>query len=258
MDRRKQAWLIIGGSVGFLVMILILKQLLSPPPICDPNIKSKTVILLDHSETVSAQTADAIVERAWKHIEEHVPAGELVSIYEVTKLSKTNLRPLFEACKPRSEGSQYIENVKRITRDFVNFKNKLKDDLSAPIKETKEPAESPIAQALIDLSLDDKHFRSVDSTKLLIFSDFLEYTPKFSLYSCTNGKQAIQSFRNSRIGAVERPTFKHAEIQLHVIPRTISSKISLQCRDEFWLWFFGDNQGPCKNKTCLSRDDLPG
>ena len=91
MDRRKQAWLIIGGSVAFLVMILILKQVLSPPPICDPNIKSKTVILLDHSETVSAQTADAIVERAWKHIEENVPAGELVSIYEVTKLSKTNL-----------------------------------------------------------------------------------------------------------------------------------------------------------------------
>jgi hypothetical protein len=258
MERRKQAWLIIGGSVALLIVILILKQVLSPPPICDPNIKSKTVILLDHSETVAVQTVDTIVERAWKHIEENVPAGELVSIYEVTKISKTNLRPLFEACKPRSEGSQYIENIKKITRDFANFKKKLKEDLSTPIKATNEPAESPIAQALIDLSLDDKHFRSSDATKLLVFSDLLEYTPKFSLYSCTSGKQAIQSFRNSRIGAVERPTFKHTEVQLHVIPRSISNKTSLQCRDEFWLWFFGDNQGSCKKETCLSRDDLPG
>ena len=66
MERRKQAWLIIGGSVALLIVILILKQVLSPPPICDPNIKSKTVILLDHSETVAVQTVDTIVERAWK------------------------------------------------------------------------------------------------------------------------------------------------------------------------------------------------
>jgi hypothetical protein len=258
MTRREKAWYMIGGSVAFLIALLTLKQLMSPPPVCDPKIKSKTVILLDHSESVSSQTVDAIVERTWKHIEERVPAGELISVYEITKLSKTNLKPSFEGCKPRTEGSQYVENAKKVSRDFENFKKKLKADLSAPIKVANHPVESPIAQALIDLSLDDKHFRSEDVTKLLVFSDFLEYTPKFSLYSCSTGKQAIKDFRVSRTGAVERPSFKHVDVQLNVIPRTISNRAAIQCRDEFWLWFFGDNQGSCKQDACLRRDDLPG
>jgi len=258
MGQRKQAWMIIGGSLGLLISLLILKQVLTSPPVCDPNIKSKTVILLDHSEAMPRQTVDAIVERVLRHIATNVPAGELVSIFEITKLSKVNLRPLFSACKPRSDGSQYTENIKKVNRDFVNFNKKIQEELETPIKSSSEPVESPIAQAIIDLSLDDKHFRSNDLTKLLIFSDFLEYTPKFSLYSCTDRRQSVKEFRSSRTGAVERPTFKHTEVQMHIIPRVISNKISVQCRDEFWIWFFGDNQGSCKKEACLGRDDLPG
>ncbi len=257
MTKREKAWYMIGGSIAFLIALLVLKQSVTPTPVCDPKIKSKTVILLDHSESISKQTADVIVERTWKHIEENVPAGELITVYEITKLSKTNLQPSFEGCKPRAQGSQYVENVKKVERDFQNFKVKLREDLSTPIKNTSGPVESPIAQALIDMSLDDKHFRSEDVTKLLVFSDLLEYTPKFSLYKSTSADQAIKDFRASRSGSVERPSFKHVEVQLHVIPRSIPPQ-TVQSRDKFWVWFFGDNAGSCKKESCLSRDDLPG
>lgn len=256
MSQRKKAWYIIGGSVAFLIGVLVLSKGAGPKPICDPNVKTKTVIVIDHSEAIASQTLDAIVERAWKHIDENVKDGELVSVFDITKLSKTNLQASFEGCKPRKDGSQYTENVKKVKLDFENFRKKLREELAAPIKDAKGPVESPIAQALIDLSLDDKHFRSPDETRLLVFSDFYEYTPKFSLYSCTDAQQGIQQFRQSKTGAMERPIFKNVTVDMHIIPRTSVSKSSLQCRTIFWNWFFGDLT--CKRNTCLTSDFLPG
>ena len=255
MSQRKKAYYIIGGSVAFLIGLLLLKLLITPKPLCDPSVKAKTVILIDHSEDVSTQTIDAIVERAWEQIEKFAQDGELVSIYDLTKASKQNLKPSFEACKPRSEGSQSIENVKRVKLEFENFKKKLRTELAVPIKGSDE---SPIAQAIIDLSLDTKHFKSTDVTKLIVFSDFMEHTSKFSLYKCTNPEQSIQQFRNSRTGALERPEFTNVEVQMHIVPRKEMTRGSLQCRALFWNWFFGDNKGSCKKESCLSPEHLPG
>lgn len=256
MTQRKKAWYIIGGSITFLVAVLVISRVTGPKPLCDPNVKTKTVIVIDHSEPVSSQTLEAIVERSWKQIEAKAVPGELVTVYDITKQSKTHLQPSFEGCKPRKDGSQYVENVKKVKLDYENFKKKLQNELSAPIRESKEPVESPIAQALIDLSLDDKHFRSTEKTSLLVFSDFFEYTPKFSLYACVEPKQCIEQFRESKTGSMERPVFKNVEVAMHIIPRLNVSKSSLQSRTVFWNWFFGDLN--CKNETCLTPDYLPG
>jgi hypothetical protein len=256
MDKRQQAWLIIGGSVAFLGALLLGKALLTTPPVCDPTVKSKTVILLDYSEEVSAQTMDSIVGRAWKMIDEEVPEGEQVSVYSLNKATKKDFKPLFSACKPRKTGSRTTEDVRRIRRDFdEKFVKPLRAELSVPITGSDE---SPIAQALIDLSLDDLRFRSSDVTRLAVFSDFMENTSKFSMYKCTNPVEAVNQFRASRIGAVERPQFKNVDVRMHIVPRSNISKPALQCRDRFWMWFFGDNQGTCKKDSCLSPDYLPG
>lgn len=254
-SQRKKAYIIIGGSVTFLVGLLLLKVLITPAPVCDSKIKSKTVVLLDRSQGITTQTTEAIVNRTWQHIEDNVAVGELVTIYDLTEDSKKNLKPIFQACKPRTEGSQLTENAKRVKLEFQNFKKKLSAELGNPIAGSDE---SPIAQALIDLSLDTKNFQSPDVTKLLIFSDFMEHTKKFSLYKCTDGKQSIQQFRTSKTGSQERPEFKNVEVQMHLIPRDDISKAALQCRPLFWNWFFGDNKGSCKKSSCLTPTYLPG
>lgn len=256
MGTRKQGWMIIGGSCAFLAALLVAKIIVSTPPICDPAVKSKTVILLDHSEAVTTQTIDSIVERAWKIIEAEVPEGELVSIYSLSKMTKKDLKPSFSACKPRRDGSRSTEDVKRIRREFEDkFKKPLRAELATAIQGSDE---SPIAQALIDISLDDVRFRSSDVTRLVVFSDFLENTTGFSMYKCTDPNKAVERFRASRLGAVERPTFKNVDVRMNIIPRHNVSKPMLQCRDRFWLWFFGDNQGSCKSSSCLTPDNLPG
>ena len=197
MEKRKQAWLIIFGSVLFLGALLFGKTIITPKPVCDPSIKSKTVILLDHSEGVPTQTMNEIVDRAWEMIDKEVPEGELVSVFSLDKLSKRDFKPSFSACKPRIDGSRTTEDIRRIRRDFEDkFKKPLMTALAAPISGADESA---IAQALIDLSLDDVRFRSNDVTRLSIFSDFLENTPGFSMYKCTNPAGAVSQFLESRL-----------------------------------------------------------
>ncbi len=258
MSKRKQALLIITGCLLFLIVLIIGKIVLTPKiEVCDHSIKSKTVILIDHSEPVPQQTINEIVSRAWNFIDQQVQEGELISIFTLTQLSKQKLVPSFSACKPKKEGNMLYEDANKIRIRFKeSFEKPLKKELSREITGSDE---SPLAQALIDLSLSEQYFRSPVLTRLLIFSDLLENTPKFSMYkNCNTSTNIIQLFRNSRIGAVERPTFKNTLVYMHIIPRNNISRETIKCRDLFWIWFFGDIQGDCRNPSCLIPENLPG
>ena len=78
---------------------------------------------------------------------------------------------------------------------------------------------------------------------MLVFSDMLENTSKFSMYGCVDAKQAVTKFRESRKGAQERPHFRRTSVSLNMIPRLEVAKPTLKCRDQVWEWFFGDNEG---------------
>lgn len=264
MDTRTKAWWIIFASGGFLGLLVVGKALISPKPTCDPSIQAKTVIVLDHSEAVPAQTAEAIVERTWEFIEKNVREGELVSVFTLSQLSKKNLKATFSACKPRKTGNRSIESEKKVAKEFQEkFQKPLRNELAKPIASSDE---SPIAQALIDLSLDDKHFRSTDVTRLLIYSDMLENTPNFSFYkqlASKDCKSFIQRFRDTRAGSVALPIFHNADVYINYIPRHNLSAQVFECRTLFWNWFFSNNQ--CKvnpngkmESVCLTPDNLPG
>jgi len=256
MNKRNQAYCIIGASTLLLILILSLKFMISKPEICDPHVKSKTVILIDKSEDVTKQTINEIVHRSLELIgSENIKEGEKISIYDISSVSKRNLKPVFEGCKPRANGNLVIENVKKVQRDLKKFREKIEEQLS---KEIHGSNESPIAQAITDISLNHRNFISEDVTHLMIFSDMLENTnnPKFSLYGCSSGKDAIEKYRTIKTGAMVRPKFENVQIELNLIPRTGITKQSMACRDLFWVWFFGD--ATCQSNTCLKSTYLPG
>jgi hypothetical protein len=256
MEIRTKAYLIIAGSILFLSGIVFLKFFLTKPELCDPNVKSKTVILIDRSEGVAKQTLSEVVNRSLALVaSDQVKEGEKVSIFDISAGSKRNLQPVFEGCKPRNTGNAAIENVKKVRRDFKKFRETLEEHVS---KEITGSAESPIAQAITDISLNHKYFVSDDVTHLFIFSDMLENTnsPKFSLYSCTSGKEAIENYRSLKTGTMVRPKFENVQIDLNLIPRAGMSKEIVSCRDLFWAWFFGDTT--CKSAACLKSTYLPG
>jgi hypothetical protein len=244
------------GSALALVALVAASHFTKPEKLdalgCSVDIPGKTVIVLDTSDVVAEQTRSEIVDRVHTAIRDNVRDGELVSVFTVSELSKKNLTPVFAYCKPRREGNELKESTRLLQHNYVTkFEKPLEAAIAAPIEGSKQ---SPIAQSLIDLSLSD-YVRSNGKTNLLVFSDMMEYTEKFSLYRCSNGQQAVRLFKDARGAAVARPTFHNVDVQLNIIPRADTSAAVGRCRDHFWAWFFGDDDGPGAR---LTPTNLPG
>lgn len=242
---RQGIWLMLG--VATVVAVLFgfdyqLKNRKKPGADgCTSKDSRSTIVLLDYTDSLPKQTRDEIEARAMAWVSDSVRQGERVSVFAARAESIDSLEPSFSRCRPPEDGNALIENARRIRQGFDSaFNRPLRAVLGAPRGASNE---SPIAQAVIDLSL-SKYMRA-DTLALLVFSDLLEHSPpRFSLYSCTDEKLVVAQFRASRTGMQERPAFKNLRVMLNVIPRAGMSRATIRCRDALWLWFFGDDKGP--------------
>lgn len=244
--------LIAAVSIIFL-MIFVLKFSFGKGPKAGPDNcigapAANTVIVLDYSEEIPVQTKNEILARAMKHISEQVKDNERVTVFTVSDSSQSALKPLVSVCKPPENGNRLIENTRSIRKQFKErFERPLQEVLATDPVEGKE---SPVAQTLTDIALSE--YLAGDKSTLMIFSDMLENTPKFSMYKCDSPAAITEIYRASRRGALERPQFSNTNVEINLIPRIGQSEATLKCRDKFWPWFFGDNHGT------LSMRYLPG
>jgi hypothetical protein len=255
-QKDKQGYLLIAAMVILLAIFFgyKLSQDNKQKPLADNcigTVKANTVIVLDHSEKISKQTRTEIEARAINYILDKVQPNERVSVFTVSNLSKLALVPVVSRCRPPDEGNRLVEDTRRLHKRFIeSFEKPLREALSA---EPTASSESPIAQALTDISL-SQYLRGEKNT-LLVFSDMLENTTKFTLYRCPTAVSVVSRFRDSRKGAQERPTFKNTNVVLNLIPSLGHSKEVLSCRTQLWNWFFGDNEG---SNASVAFDFLPG
>ena len=222
---------------------------------CVGPVVASTVIVIDRTESLSTQTQEEIVARALAYVRDETQVNELVTVFNLSEVSGKNLVPAFSRCKPSVDANPLVSSP-RLSEKFYRerFLGPLTQVLS---QQSKDSGESPITQALIDVSL-TQYLRSQTNT-LVVFSDLLEHVPgKFSMYgfpSCQNQQAIVNAFRESKRGAQERPKFINTKVQLNIIPRTKVSAAAIACRDRFWTWFFGDNDGSNRGVTPLF---LPG
>lgn len=253
---RRGIWLITGVAAVVVAMLGARMALeAAPTPDEDGCIGTpdrNTVIVLDHTDQQTQQTRAEIMARALTHIEDNVQINERVTVFSVTALSRNDLRPLISRCKPRTEGNRAIEDTRRVKREFADkFETPLKAALATDIAQSPQ---SPLAQAITDISL--SKYLSGRQNALLVFSDMLENTERFSLYKCRSSEGVIHAYRSANAGRMERPHFTNTKVSLNIVPRPETSPATLKCRDVFWPWFFGDNEGP--NAQVLAPMYLPG
>lgn len=252
----KQGYYLIAG-IGLLVIAFFgfkLSQENKPKPRADNCVgivTANTVIVLDHSDQITDQTREEIEARAMSYILNKVQPNERVSVFTVSDLSKRALAPVVSRCRPPDEGNRLVEDTRRLRKKFVeSFEEPVRRALSIPPTASKE---SPIAQAITDISL-SQYLRGETNT-LLVFSDMLENTDKFTLYRCSSPSTVVPRYRESRKGMQERPTFKNTRVRLNLIPIQNQSKEVILCRTQLWNWFFGDNEG---SNASVVFDYLPG
>jgi hypothetical protein len=253
----KHGVMMISGVVAVLLAFVVFKVANPPPPPagadgCVGPVVRNTVVILDHSEMLSEQTQSEIVARSLAAVADKAEVNERITVFRVSELSKKKMEPIFSQCKPPSDGNRLTEGVKVIAKNYQkHFLEPLKEALQVAPDDGKE---SPIAQAIIDVSL-SQYLRGKANT-LLVFSDLLEHNDKsFSLYSCNPHHSVVDEFRRFRRGTQERPAFRNTAIQVNVIPRKGLSEATLKCRDQLWPWFFGDDEGA---NASLTTDYLPG
>lgn len=219
--------------------------------LCPSVVTRKTAILIDQSDEAPTQTLAEIRSRIAKTINQDVAEGELVSVFYLSDHSQLDLRPVFSGCKPKADGNELYENRRLIKKQFEDsFQNPLDEALAEnPISAEK----SPIAEVMADFLTSD--FLDGEENRLVVFSDLMQNSAALDLYGCANGQQAIADYRRSRSGAVERPELQNVQIELNIVPRQSLSAQNVKCRQEFWAWFFGNNEG---EKAGLTSSYLPG
>lgn len=219
--------------------------------LCGPLIERKTVFLIDRSDDTPTQTITEIKNRIAKTVSNDVQDGELVSIFYITDAAQQDLRPVFSMCKPQSDGNIVYEDQRTIAR---RFEASFRKPLDAALQEQPSDGNiSPIAESLTDFLASD--FLDGKVNRLSLFSDLMQNSEAISLYGCSDPQSAIASYRQARAGAVERPELKNVEVMLNIIPRQGLGTEAVSCRDTFWAWFFGNNEG--ENAGLTSRY-LPG
>ncbi len=244
----------ITGGVGFIVLMIILSFVFTKDKLderlCIKNPAQpliKNVILIDGTDAVSRQTYDAIRSQINDFVNK-TPEGQLISVFEVNESSQTNLRPIFSKCKVRQQGNQLNEDVKAVEK---LYQEKFVKPLNEAIEKVQFASRnSPIAQSISDINLSE-YLQNSPSSKLIIFSDMVEYTDKFSMYNCKTPENMVEEYLQARAGSAGRPQFTKVKIELFLIPRSqlnkgnggtaINQHIST-CRVFFWNWFFGDNE----------------
>lgn len=252
----KQGLMLIGAVVlGFAALLALNVKLSDKPDLdnrgCASPIDRKTVIIIDRSDDTPKQTIHEIVSRVKAFVSDQAKENELISVFEISGLSRNELEPVFSACVPRRDGNDLYENSRKIRKTFEDkFAKPLDDALSRPPVRSDV---SPISEAVSDVSASD--YLVAPSNRLLIFSDMLQHSDNASLYGCTSASEAIREFRKRRAGAIERPEFRNTIVELHTIPREGIGEATVACRNGFWAWFFGDNEGA---QASLETKMLPG
>lgn len=259
-EKDKKGIILIVGVVGVVIALMAARVAMKQEPLDERNCMGtpnrNTVFLIDKSDSITAQTQAEIEARIYAHIEQKVQTNELVSIFTVSQLSKNNLTPIISLCKPQNKGNIAHEDVKGIE---ARYHKKFIEPLRAVVSRRAESSpESPITQVITDLTL--SKFLRADTNTLMIFSDMIEHVPgKYSMFSCPNQNEAIQTYKNLVAAGKQQPQFKNTKVYLNIIPRDDLKRGTAECRDKFWPWFFSSHGGntPGENSGVI-LDYLPG
>jgi hypothetical protein len=206
---------------------------------CLNKIEQKHIFILDPSSIQSTQTRSEIFSRITHHLHK-IKKEDLALVYLMDGQSINQLQPVFKACNTHTNFEKlFLKSVK-----------------NAMYAQSTAAVTMPLAEALLDIEL-SQHQIQPKRTHFFIFSNFLQNSQDLSFIQAPDVKTAIEQFKSSRLGGVQRPTFINTTVYLHIIPQAQLTENLLNIRDGFWIWFFGDMRGS-KQSYGLERHDLPG
>ena len=108
--------------------------------------------------------------------------------------------------------------------------------------QTQDAKSSPILATLQGIALERYTGARADQVKkrLIVVSDFFEYTPEYSLY---DGDFRYERFKKSQMYKKVRTDLHGADVELYYVQRATKRAVNSGAHIQFWIDWIQDNNG---------------
>jgi len=181
-------YVIIGVCV-LIICILIVSALAlkgeeyDPESLCPDKTDAHTVIVLDKTDTFSKNQQRFILNFINQE-KNKLETSEKFSIFTLTENTYMSPEPIFSKCNPGTgkTANKLYQNPRKMQSRFDSFFSKpLKENMNNMLLDNTG-SKSPIFEMIRELSLRDDFSNDVGKRTLIIVSDMMHHTSKFSHY----------------------------------------------------------------------------
>jgi len=170
-----------------------------------------------------------------------------LSIYVLDDTNYVRPRPMFSACRPKSDSevNELIEDRYILKSEFEQkYASRLQVVLTEVLKGTKT-ATTPLLEMLREISVLPDFGHDLPARRLVIFSDMIHNTPEWSMYRESKVKGATLSFEraeqeNATYFRRVRPIFNgQISVWLYILRRqTPATALTWDRVQDFWGTYF--------------------
>ncbi|WP_348700160.1 hypothetical protein [Duganella fentianensis] len=214
---------------------------------CDAPAATELTILLDLPAQLEPSTRAEVLVRLTQALDAEHRGVRRISVFSTRARQSDVAMPVVSACTaPTMLGA--LLGARGVAPQLkTHILGKVENQLAL------QDGAAALTQVVSDLSV-SQYLRAPQNT-LLIFSDLIDKSARFNLYSCDNSQDVIYNYRASHAGAVQRPVFSNTTVDLNALPDISISPATARCRKAFWQWYFSDSEGAGAQ---LTMHFLPG
>lgn len=221
--------------IGALVFNALNKESLDSR-FCPSNIPSHTVILIDKTDKLGFTQQQALLTDV-SNVIKSLEAGTLVSLFALAADFESTADPIIQLCSPGRFEAGDSELTKSKSFTEKQFKERFEEPILRTVQDlatTAPDTSSPILEMLQLVGI--KGFKSAGVNKqleLVIYSDFLHNTQKFSMYRTGN---KFDDFASSDYGIQAMPKLRDVSVRLKYLMHT--PQFQGQDNRKFWMQLF--------------------
>lgn len=223
------------GVIAALAIRAITKESLDAR-FCPSKVPGHTVILIDKTDKLGFTQQQTLLTDV-SNVIKNLKVGTLVSVFALASDFENTAAPIIQLCSP----GRFEEGDNIFTKSEAFTEKQFRDKFEAPILRTVEDlatappdASSPILEMLQLVGI--KGFKSAginNNLELVVYSDFLHNTKRFSMYRTVN---KFDDFASSDYGIQAMPKLREVAVRLKYLMHT--PKLQGQDNRKFWMQLF--------------------
>ncbi len=172
---------------GLTISALALKgEAYDPETLCLDEVSAHTIVVLDKTDSLSINQQRFMLNYLSKE-KDKLRTSEKFSVFTLTENAYMNPEPIFSKCNPGTgeNANKLYQNPQKIQMRFDRFFSKpLKENMNSMLSDNTG-SKSPIFEMIGELSFRDDFGEETKERTLIIFSDMMHHTLKYSHYRNT-------------------------------------------------------------------------